>query len=471
MMTESQKRELVRQAKFELARRDLFFYCQLKAPDFYKQDRKYQEMLCNSLQDFLTDRDHDVLVINAPPRHGKSRTAQLAVEWILGRNHDIKIMTGSYNELLATQFSKGVRNSIQEEKADKTKLIYSDIFPGTVIKRGDGAMNLWSLEDGFNNYLATSPKGTATGFGADLIIIDDLIKSAYEANNAITLDEHWSWFTNTMLSRLESGGKIIIIMTRWHSKDLAGRVMEELPQSGYSVKNLSFKALQDDGHMLCPEVLSKAEYLKKISTMGQDIASANYQQEPIDIKGRLYSGFKTYKELPRDDRGNLVFNRIGLYCDTADTGDDYLCSIVYGEIGKEAYILDVLYTKEPMEVTENLVAMMCVDNEVSRAWIESNNGGRGFARAVKRILSGVKTNKTVVKWFHQSKNKQSRIYTMAPYVMEHLYFPHNWKIRWPEFYKSMYEYQREGKNLHDDAQDAITGVAERVGQEDMFSFK
>lgn len=470
MITELQKRELVRQAKLELARRDLFFYCRLKAPDFYRADRKYQEVLCGELQDFLTDVNHDVLVINAPPRHGKSRSAQLAVEWVLGRNHDIKIMTGSYNELLATQFSKGVRNSIQEEKADKSKVVYSDIFPNTRIKRGDGAMNLWSLEDGFNNYLATSPKGTATGFGADLIIIDDLIKSAYEANNAITLDEHWSWFTNTMLSRLECGGKIIIIMTRWHSKDLAGRVMEELPQSGYSVKNLSFKALQDDGHMLCPDVLSKAEFDKKIKTMGQDIASANYQQEPIDIKGRLYSSFKTYAELPRDDKGNLLFSRIGLYCDTADTGDDYLCAIVYGEIGKEAYILDVLFTKEPMEVTERLVAMMCVDNLVNKAWIESNNGGRGFARAVKRILDGVRSNKTVVKWFHQSKNKQARILTMSPYVMEHIYFPHNWKVRWPEFYKSMYEYQREGKNLHDDAQDTVTGVAERVGLEDMFSF-
>ena len=85
-------------------------------------------------------------------------------------------MTGSYNETLSTMFSKNVRNDIQEAKADIYKPVFHDVFPFTYIKRGDGAMNLWSLEGGYNNYLATSPTGTATGFGCDLLIIDDLIK-------------------------------------------------------------------------------------------------------------------------------------------------------------------------------------------------------------------------------------------------------------------------------------------------------
>jgi len=189
-------------AKTELARREFFFYCNLKAPDFYKTNREYLIELCNDLQEFY-EGDDEVLVINEPPRHGKSRTAGLFVEWVLGKNQNEKIMTGSYNETLSTMFSKNVRNSIQEEKADKYKPVFSDVFPGVAIKRGDGAMNLWSLEGGYNNYLATSPTGTATGFGASLLIIDDLIKSSLEANNAAVLDKHWEWFTNTMLCRLE----------------------------------------------------------------------------------------------------------------------------------------------------------------------------------------------------------------------------------------------------------------------------
>lgn len=117
-------------------------------------------------------------------------------------------MTGSYNETLSTTFSKGVRNTISEVKADKNKIVYSDIFPGVEIKRGDGAMNMWSLTTGYNNYLATSPTGTATGFGASIMIIDDLIKSAMEANNANTLEQHWTWFTDTMLPDWKKAGKL-----------------------------------------------------------------------------------------------------------------------------------------------------------------------------------------------------------------------------------------------------------------------
>ena len=212
-------------AKCELARREFFFYCNLMAPDFYKNNRKYLVELCKEFQEFY-ESDDEVLIINEPPRHGKSRTAGLFVEWVLGKNQNEKIMTGSYNETLSTMFSKNVRNAIQEEKADKYKPVFSDVFPNVRIKQGDGAMNLWSLEGGYNNYLATSPTGTATGFGASIMIIDDLIKSSLEANNATVLEKHWEWFTNTMLSRLEEGGKIIVIMTRWHSDDLAGRVLK-----------------------------------------------------------------------------------------------------------------------------------------------------------------------------------------------------------------------------------------------------
>ena len=208
-------------ARIELARRDFWQYCKLKAPDFYKEDRSFLHDFCNELQSFVKS-DDEVMVVNMPPRHGKSRTVGNFVEWILGNDQTQKIMTGSYNETLSTTFSKGVRNTILEEKADENKAVYSDVFPGVTIKRGDGAMNMWSLENGYNNYLATSPTGTATGFGATLMIIDDLIKSALEANNANILDNHWTWFTDTMMSRLEEGGKTIIVMTRWHSLDLVG---------------------------------------------------------------------------------------------------------------------------------------------------------------------------------------------------------------------------------------------------------
>lgn len=455
---------MVQGAKLELARREFFFYCHLKAPDFYKEDRPYLVNLCNEFQQFL-ESDDEIMILNLPPRHGKSRTAGLFVEWVLGRDPTQKVMTGSYNETLSTTFSKNVRNDIQETKADADRIVFSDIFPGVNIKRGDGAVNLWSLEGGYNNYLATSPTGTATGFGASLLIIDDLIKNAEEANNELTKEKHWDWFANTMLSRLEEGGKIIIIMTRWASDDLAGRALEYYKDEGVKLRHISMKALLDpETHeMLCPEVLSYRSYMRKVRAMGADIASANYQQEPIDLKGRLYTSFKTYEKLPADSKGNLLFDGIYSYADTADEGDDYLCAIIWGSYLKEAYVLDVYYTKAGMEVTEPEIAERFYKNQVSRARIESNNGGSGFARNVIRLLmQNHNSNYTDVKWFHQSKNKKARILSNATWVMNHIYYPVNWRDKWPEYHDAMIKYQREGENKHDDAQDATTGVAETM---------
>nr|WP_217595525.1 phage terminase large subunit [Cohnella sp. GbtcB17] len=446
----------------ELARREFFAFCQEMAPDFYKPNRQYLVDLCNEMQDFYESSD-DILIINEPPRHGKSRTASMFAQWVLGRNRREKVMTGSYNETLSTTFSKAVRDGIGTIKVDADKIVYSDIFPATRIKRGDSAMNLWSLEDGYNNYLATSPTGTATGFGATILMIDDLIKNAEEANNEATLEKHWEWFTNTMLSRLEEGGKIIIIMTRWATGDLAGRALEHFAAEKKRVRLLTMKALQDDGTMLCDEILSRESYDMKVRAMGADIASANYQQIPIDIKGKLYSRFKTYTDIPRDASGAPLFTGIYAYCDSADQGDDYLCNIIWGVYQKEAYVLDVLYTKQPMEITEPATARALSAAKVNKARIESNNGGRAFARNIKRILeTELKSNRTDVSWFHQSKNKVARIVSNATWVMQHVYFPVNWRDRWPEYHKAMTSYQREGKNAHDDAPDATTGMAETM---------
>ncbi|BBI32356.1 phage terminase large subunit [Cohnella abietis] len=451
-----------RGAKIELARREFFYFCQAMAPDFYRSDRQYLIELGNEMQDFYQS-DDDILIVNEPPRHGKSRTASMFAQWVLGKNGNEKVMTGSYNETLSTTFSKAVRDGIGTAKADENMIVYSDIFPHTRIKRGDGAMNLWSLEGGYNNYLATSPTGTATGFGATLLIIDDLIKSALEANNAEVLQKHWEWFTNTMLSRLEEGGKIIIIMTRWASGDLAGRALEHFAAEKKKVRHLSMKALQDDGTMLCAEVLSRESYDMKVRAMGEDIASANYQQIPIDIKGKLYSSFKTYEQLPADAQGSPLFTGIYSYCDSADQGDDYLCNIIWGVYQREAYVLDVIYTKQPMEITEPAVAQALFTLQVNKERIESNNGGRAFARNIKRILEQeLNSNRTDVSWFHQSKNKVARINSNATWVMQHVYYPTNWRDRWPDYYKAMTSYQREGKNAHDDAPDATTGVAETM---------
>lgn len=441
------------QIKCELARREFWEYCKVTNPSFYKEDRQYLKDLCNSLQEFYYD-DVEFMLVNAPPRHGKSFTATNYVEWMFGKNPTEKIMSGSYNEDLSKTFSKKVRDTIATEKADEDKIVYSDIFPGTKIKFGTAEAKKWQLEASQQiNYLATSPTGTATGFGSHMQVIDDLIKNSEEANNINILDKHWEWFTNTMLSRREGKKKVLIIMTRWNSNDLAGRILKYVNEREIKYRHINLKAY-DNGKMLCDDIFSYEDYNSAMDIMGQDIFSANYQQEPIDLKGKLYEYFLEYEELP-------PIKAIENYTDTADEGADYLASINYAVgMDNKAYILDILFTKEGMEITEKKLADMLLKDKVNWCRIESNNGGLGFSRNVKRISKEIGNTHTLFKPFHQSANKVSRILTNSTGVMQNVYFPKGWQIKYKEAYQHLSTYQREGKNKHDDIEDAVTGVNE-----------
>lgn len=451
------RKDLIHYAKMELSRREFWEYCKFTSPDFYNEERPFLKDLAERLQWFIEQKESQIMVVNMPPRHGKSRTATKFVQWLFGKyGTHIKVMTGSYNETLSSTFAKQVRDCIAEERTPGVT-VYNDIFPDTKIKYGEASASKWALEGSQQaNYLATSPSGTATGFGCNIMIIDDLIKNVEEAYNANTLQKMIDWFTNTMLSRTENGFKLIIIMTRWCNDDLAGYILANYE----NVVHINYKAVQDDGEMLCDEILSKEDYLLKTKNMNKDIVFANYQQEPIDVKGRLYTGFKTYTDIPKDENGNSLFEYILNYTDTADTGGDFLCSICYGVYGASYYILDVLFTKDAMEFTEPKTAEMLTRNHVGCAIIESNNGGRGFARNVERECRDRKNFHTVIKWFHQSQNKVARILSNSTSVMNNVLFPVNWKDLWPDFAEDIMKYQKEGKNAHDDAADALTGVYE-----------
>lgn len=472
-ITEAQYAELKHQARLELARRDFWEFCKLLAPDFYVEGRDYLKKICRELQEFYESPTERVMIINEPPRHGKSRTGQQLAKWIFGQNPAEKIITGSYNEQLSTTFSRAVRDEIQERKVDPDKIVYSDIFPNTNIKRGSGAANLWTLEGQHISYLATSPGGTVTGFGASIMIIDDIVKNAEEALNETILENHWIWFTNTMLSRLEKGGKVIIIATRWNTNDLSGRAIEHYKSIGVPVRLIIEKALQDDGTMLCEDVLDRATYDLNVKTMGREIVEANYNQRPMDIMGRLYNvGFQTYKNLPVNNNNLSVLEEICAYIDTADQGDDYLCAIIYGVYRRQCYVLDVYFTKEGMEITEPEVAKRLYEYKVNKAYIESNNGGRGFGRSVERILrEKYHWYKTYIDLFTQSRNKKARILSSATWCQNNIKFPIGWEVNYADFYGDVMSYQKEGKMKHDDAEDCLAGIYDRIGRGALFSFK
>ncbi|GAB0167464.1 phage terminase large subunit [Lysinibacillus sp. CTST325] len=463
---------LIEERKY-LSQQSFWEYCKTRAPDFYIDGRIHLETICETLQALYEGRllneegiPYENMIMNIPPRHGKSRTLIHFCEWVLGDRQQNRIITASYNEDLATVFSRYTRDGISEEKVYPHEIVYSDIFPNVKVKKGDSSYRQWALEGQHFNYKGAGLGGSITGKGGNILIVDDPIKNAAEAQNENALDKQWQWFTDTFLSRQEQTDRSIKIvnMTRWSKKDICGRILDGKRANEWYV--LMMPAMDDEGNMLCPELLNRKNFDALADFMDEAILNANYYQQPLDLKGRLYKAFKTYDgDLP-------TFKSIQNYTDTADTGDDYLCSVVYGvTFDNEAYVLDVLYTKDPMEETEPATAKMLYDNKVNHAYIESNGGGRGFARSVeKELMEKHNSNYTYIEPFHQSNNKIARILSNSTWVMNHIYFPINWKDKWPDYYKAMTEYQREGKNAHDDAPDATTGVAEFVGSGSPYDF-
>jgi predicted phage terminase large subunit-like protein len=451
------------QAEIELSRSDFWEFCKTLAPDYYTDEKIHLEKLCETLQTFYERKllkpngsFYTKLIIEMPPQHGKSRTLTNFTAWIFGQNQEERVITGSYNDELAQDFSRYTRDIITAD-SNAGEIVYSDIFPDVKIKRGDASYKHWALEEQFFSYKGTGVNGTVTGKGATVRIIDDPVKSAEVAYNENALDKLWTWYTGTWLSR--RGGPIvmdIICNTPWAKKDITGRLLEEQPDEWFKLS----MPVMIDGEMLCDTILDREAYAEIEAIADPHILAANYLMQRLDIKGRLYSEFKTYSEVPKDTTGVVS------YTDTADEGDDFLCTIVAKTHGLFWYVVDVIYTQEAQEITEVSVSDMLIRNESTFDVIESNNGGRAFARNVIRIIKE-KGHRSFIRWFHQSKNKIARILTQSSTVQKYVLFPEDWKSKWPVFYNAVINYQKEGKNKHDDAPDTLTGLVEKTGNKSM----
>jgi predicted phage terminase large subunit-like protein len=460
------KLELKAIAKRELcirkSRESFWMFCKSMNPKVYSNDKLFLKEICDTLQSLyegkllrLDGTPYKKFILNMPPGFAKSYTLTLFSQWCFGKDKENEIITVSYNEKLTSKFGATVRDNIEAERdITKLEISYNNIFPNTKIKYGDASKRDWAVEGRHHSYLATSFRGTLTGMRGNIGIIDDPVKSAEEAYNEDRLEENWLWYKDTFLSRMIEGAIQIVVCTRWANKDLCGKLLELEPDEWYVLK---YEAMNEDtGLMLCDKLMSRATYEDKKGKMSTDIFRANYHQETIDIKGKLYPYFQEYTELPEK------IERIVSYTDTADEGDDLLAQFIAAQYKGQLYILDIYYTKAAMEITEPEATRGLHDTQCNKAWIESNNGGRGFARNIERLLwDNHKSRHCKVEWFHQSANKKSRILTAATNICNNVFFPTGWKQKYKEAYDHLNMYQKEGKSKHDDIEDALTGLWEK----------
>ncbi len=414
------------------------------------------------------------LIITMPPQHGKSVGAStLLPAYMLGLNPDLRIAIASYSASLASKFNRRVQRILESDE-------YGEIFHETTIKRGNKSCSYIRTADEVEiighhgSLISVGREGSLTGNRVDCFILDDLYKDAMEANSPIIRENCREWYTSVVRTRMHNASQEIMVFTRWHEHDLIGTIREcerviDLEQWSEldAVDNdtwvaLNFEALKvgpateidprQMGTALWEEQHSAALLASKRRLDPQKFECL-YQGNPSTPEGLLYgNNFSTYNVLPRE----IV--RYGNYTDTADMGDDYLCSICYAvDSDGVIYITDCIYSREPMEVTEQLVSQMINNSATRFATIESNNGGRGFARVVQRLCPRVK-----VEWFHQSNNKEARILSNSATVIHSLRMPHDWHLRWPELYTHLTTYRRlYSANRWHDAADVLTGIIEQ----------
>lgn len=315
----------INKLKMVLASKDLFSYCQVvDSADFYDEDTApYLKEVCDAIQEFEDD-DNEALIICMPPRHGKTRTVNNSVNWLLGRNPKYKIMEGCYNTQLSRRSSKIVRDKILQ-RPEEGRIVFQQVFPKVTVKEGSGSVDNWGVTGNQeDNYLATAPNAGSTGIGCDFLVLDDTIKNKYEAYNKEILRKIFEdWFKDTLYSRLEGKRKIIVVMTRWATKDIAGQLMNMMDEQNRKYRLICKKAYNSaTNKMLNDTILNKQQYDLLVQTIGEDIVKANYDQEPIDIKGKLYTYLQEYnpddiKSVDNPD-GKIAFTEIRARADTAD---------------------------------------------------------------------------------------------------------------------------------------------------------
>jgi hypothetical protein len=246
--------------------------------------------------DRVTTGECKRLMLFLPPRHGKSEMTTVRYPvWRLERDPSLKVIIGAYNQILANKFSRKARR-IAEQRIP--------------LARDRAAVEDWETASG-GGVRAVGVGGGITGQGGNLIVIDDPVKSRDEAESLAYRDRVWEWYTDDLYTRLEPGGSIILIMTRWHDDDLAGRILASDTAVDWTVISLPALAEsndpldRDEGEPLNPERYDTAALLDIKQTLGSRSFTALYQQTPIPAEGGMFkrSWWKYYTAatLPKRD--------------------------------------------------------------------------------------------------------------------------------------------------------------------------
>lgn len=274
------------------ARESLIDFTQYTKPDF--RVGEHHKQIADALES-VERGEIDRLMIFAPPRHTKSELASRRFPaWYLGRHPDRQLICATYSGDFALDFGREVRGIVQDEA-------YARLFPQVSLAEDSRAANRWhTSQGGISVYVGVG--GPITGRGAHVALIDDPFKNREEADSEIRRDTVWKWYTSTLRTRLMPGGAIVLILTRWHDDDLAGRLLDKQADQW---KVVELQAIANEGRedekALWPDWYPLPELKRIRSEIGPRDWSALYQQRPQPETGTFFQRewFRWYDTPPR----------------------------------------------------------------------------------------------------------------------------------------------------------------------------
>ncbi len=220
------------------------------------------------------------LIVNMPPRHTKSEFASYFLPaWMIGKNPNLKIIQATHTADLAIDFGRKTKNLIDEEK-------YHEMF-ATRLQEDSQAAGKWKTEQG-GEYFAAGVGGAITGRGADLLIIDDPHKEQDLKGDGSAFDKAWNWYMSGPRQRLQPGGKIVLVMTRWSTKDLTGRLIQEMAnEDGDTWDVVELPAILPNNTPVWPEYWDIKELEKTKASIPVSNWNAQYMQQPTAEEGAI----------------------------------------------------------------------------------------------------------------------------------------------------------------------------------------
>lgn len=463
-LTIEQKRAIYHAAHMALCKKDFWDFCNYVDGEFFSK-RPFLKEVCDAFT-WLTNEYRQgrakKVAVSLPPRAGKSFCTSLFCVWFLGNFPELSVMRNSCTATLYQKFSYDVRALIRNERC-------IEVFGGA-ISMADDKQNLdgWNLRKARQvSYFGNGVGGSIIGFGANLAISDDLYIDMNAARSTTVREKTQVWKESAHNSRMELNCPEIYIGTRWMKTDVIGKAIE----SGEVDKAIKIAALQGierdelgqvvKGKSFCENVKSTAEYLKIAQTTDQEIFDAEYQQEPLELKGLLFPP----SSLTYFDSTSPLFpsEYEHMPIDPADMGKDYLSAPWIKLYGNCLYITKVMYTqKDTGETLPTLEEWICAPGtKLNFVTIEANGGWMPTAVAFRDKIQKRRPH-IEFRCINNFQNKETRILAQAAWIRMYCRFlpPEKQDADYKKFMQHLTEYLRasDGKQ-QDGAPDSLVIAA------------